>query len=155
VSDPGGIQQNEIEGIVTEALAQLYAQNLQILRLDVAERTICAQLAGILQQWFTKHAVHTEYNRHGVEPKDIELPDTQGVLTRNRVNPDIIVHQPGHDDENILVIEVKKSTNAVADDADLAKLAQIKRQIAYRYALFLRLSTGPDADERGVRVVWV
>ena len=75
---------------------------------------------------------HTEYNRHGVEPKDIELPNTQGVLTRNRVNPDIIVHQPGHDDEDILVIEVKKSTNAIPDDADLLKLEQIKRQIGYR-----------------------
>jgi len=86
VSDPTGIQQLAIKRIVTEGLAQLYAQNLQILQLDVAERTICAQLASILQRSFANHAVHAEYNRHGVAPKEIELPDSQGVLTRNRVN---------------------------------------------------------------------
>lgn len=149
------MQSSEIEGVVTKAIAELYSQNLQILQLDVAERTICAQLAGILQKLFVRHSVHAEYNRHGVEPKEIELPDAQGVLSRRRVNPDIIVHHPGHDAENILVIEVKKSTNAVSDDADLAKLEQIRRQLDYRYALFIRLSTGPEANEADVRVVWL
>jgi hypothetical protein len=79
----------------------------------------------------------------------------QGALTRNRVNPDIIIHQPGHDDENILVIEVKKSTNSILDDADLLKLEQIKRQIGYRYALFVRLFAGPDAELAKVRTVWL
>jgi hypothetical protein len=167
VSDPAGIQQIEIKGIITEALAQLYAENLRILQLDVAERTICTELKCILQRSFANHAVHTEYNKHGVLPKDIEPPNSQGTrrywqaahaairfLTR-KVYPDIIVHQVGHDDENILVIEVKKSTNATPDHADLAKLKQIKKEIAYRYALFIRVSTGPDAELAKVRTIWV
>lgn len=149
------MEQEDIERIVTAALADLYEQNLGILRLDVAERTICARLAALLQPYFDRHEVHTEYNRHGIEPKEIELPDAQGVLTTSRVHPDIIVHQPGHDDENILVIEAKKTTNAISDDADLAKLAQIKHQIGYRFALFLRLPAGPDAAAAGIRTVWV
>lgn len=149
------MEQEDIERIVTAALAALYEQNIGILRLDVAERTICARLAALLQAFFEQHEVHTEYNRHGVDPKEIQLPNAQGVLTTSRVHPDIIVHQPGHDEENILVIEAKKTTNVIPDEADLAKLAQIKRQIGYRFALFLRLPTGPDATVAGIRTIWV
>lgn len=147
--------QEEIERIISQALGRLYTENLDILQLDVAERTVCARLAAILQPYFRNHAVHAEYNRHGIEPKEIELPDGEGTLTRYRVNPDIVVHQPGHDRENVLVIEVKKSTNAISDHADLRKLGQIKAQIAYRYALFLRLTAGPEAKLADVRTIWV
>jgi hypothetical protein len=149
------MEQDEIERIVSAALAALYEQDIRILRLDVAERTICARLAALLQPSFARHQVHADYNRHGIYPKEIELPDAQGALTRNLVSPDIIVHQPGHDEENVLVIEAKKTTNAIPDEADLAKLAQIKSQIGYRFALFIRLSAGPDASAAGTRMIWV
>lgn len=149
------MERADVEQILTQALQALYAEELEIIRRDVAERTICGQLSRILQRSFAQHAVHTEYNRHGVDPKEIELPNENGILTRNRVNPDIVVHQPGHDRENIAVIEVKKSTNAVPDEADLVKLARIKHQIAYQHAVFLRLPTGDGADHRNIRVLWV
>lgn len=149
------MEQEDIQRIVSAGLTALYEQNLAILRLDIAERTICARLAALLQPSFDRHEVHTEYNRHGVDPKEIVLPDAQGVLTASRVYPDIIVHQPGHDEENILVIEAKKTTNVIPDEADLAKLAQIKRQIGYRFALFLRLPAGRDADAANIRTVWI
>jgi hypothetical protein len=53
------------------------------------------------------------------------------------------------------VIEAKKTTNIASDDADLHKLAQIKRQIGYRFALFLRLPAGPGAARDAVRLIWV
>ena len=149
------MEQEDIERIVTAALATLYEQNLGILRLDVAARTIWARLAALLQPSFDRHEVHTEYNRHGVFPQEIELPNAQGVPTTGRVHPDIVVQQPGHDEENILVIEAKKTTNAIPDEADLAKLAQIKRQIGYRFALFLRPPSGPGAAAACIRTVWV
>lgn len=86
------MEQEDIERIVTAALTTLYEQNVAILRLDVAERTICARLAALLQPSFNRHEVHTEYNRHGIDPKEIDLPNAQGVLTASRVYPDIIVH---------------------------------------------------------------
>ena len=155
MSSEGQLNQADIERILTEALQTLYAENLEILRLDVAERTICAQLTGILQGSFDLHSVHAEYNRHGVEPKAIALPNADGVLTIGRVNPDIIIHQPGHDEANILVIEVKKTTNPAPDDTDIAKLTQIKQQIGYRFAVFLRLPAGPTANPREIRIEWV
>lgn len=149
------MQEAEIEGILRAALEALYQEEIAILQRDVAERTICARLAAILQRSFEHHAVHAEYNRHGVDPKAIEVPDADGVLTRSRVSPDIIVHQPGHDDENLLVIEAKKTTNPVTDDADVAKLAQIKGQIGYRFAVFLRLPVGPHAEVAAVQSRWI
>jgi hypothetical protein len=146
------MDQDRVEGVLVEAVRTLYAENLDILKLDVAERTICAQLAAILQRSFPDHAVHAEYNRHGVHPKEILLPNAQGALTRNRVYPDLIVHQPGHDEQNVLVIETKKSTNPVGDEGDLAKLVQIKQQIGYSFAVFLRLATGAELDAQNIHL---
>lgn len=149
------MDRNDLTTILNAALNTLYVQERQIIMVDVAERTICARLAAILQRDFTDHAVHAEYNRYGIYPKEINLPDANGVLTANRVNPDIIVHQPGHDEENILVVEVKKTTNNLPDEPDLRKLEQIKHQIGYRFAVFLRLPAGQEADRDGVRMRWV
>jgi hypothetical protein len=54
-----------------------------------------------------------------------------------------------------LVIEVKKTTNPVADELDIEKLQLIKQQIGYEFAAFLRLPTGSDADPADVRIAWV
>lgn len=62
---------------------------------------------------------------------------------------------PGMTTTISLVIEAKKSTNPVTDDADVAKLAQIKGQIGYAFAVFLRLPTGPEADPADLRIIWI
>jgi hypothetical protein len=99
--------------------------------------------------------VHAEYNRHGVDPKEINLPGPDGVLTRARVFPDIIVHQVGHDAENILVIEAKKTSNRAPDEPDLDKLRLIKHSMNYRHAVFLRLPTGQGTRPENDRIRWV
>ncbi len=149
------MDQAEVEAILWTALEILYREELQIIQIDVGERMICGQLRGILQRFFPDHSVHAEYNRHGLEPKDIEMPNAEGELTATRVFPDIIVHQPMHDDANLLVIEVKKTTNTLSDDSDLAKLAQMKLQLGYGYAAFIRLQTGQGAEFTSVQVIWV
>ncbi|SLJ91208.1 hypothetical protein [Novosphingobium mathurense] len=149
------MNEQAIKETLSAAVATLQNEEAAILAFDVGERTICACLAGILKRAFDRHSVHVEYNRHGVFPKEIELPDGAGELTDRRVFPDIIVHQPGHDDANLLVVEVKKTTNPVSDDLDIAKLRQIKRQIGYEFAVFLRLPTGPDADPADLRFIWI
>lgn len=149
------MKQDEIGHILIESIEALYAEDLVILRLDISERALCNQLRAILQRSFANHAVHAEYNRHGIHPKEIELPDAEGLLTLARVFPDIIVHQPLHDEENLLVLETKKSTNPIGDDADLAKLAQMKHQLGYQCAAFIRLSTGPSASFDNIELLWV
>ena len=149
------MNEQAINATMLAAVATLQQEEALILAFDVGERTICTCLAAILKRTFNDHSVHVEYNRHGVYPKEIELPGADGAPTMARVFPDIIVHQPGHDDANLLVIEVKKTTNPVNDDLDLAKLNQIKQQIGYEFAVFLRLPTGPGADPADLRIIWV
>jgi hypothetical protein len=146
---------DNIKAIVEEAVVTLYAEEATILEFDVGERTVCACLAAILKRSFDQHSVHVEYNRHGVYPKDIELPQSDGSLSHARVYPDIIVHLPGVDESNLLVIEVKKTTNQLPDDLDVAKLGQIKQQIGYQFAVFIRLATGENASLAEVRFTWV
>ena len=149
------MDQDYLAAILNAALDTLYEQERDAIRFDVAERTICARLAAILQASFGDHAVHAEYNRHGVRPKEISLPNADGVLTDTLVSPDIVVHQPGHDRQNILVVEVKKTTNNLPDDGDVWKVGQIKEQIGYHFAVFLRLPAGRNAERNDVRMIWV
>jgi len=149
------MERKDLEELLIGAVKELYEEELQIIQLDVSERTICAQLRGILQRSFPHHAVHTEYNRHGILPKEIEMPNAEGALTRTRVFPDIIVHQPTHDEENLLIIETKKSTNPISDDGDIAKLEQMKYQLGYSFAAFLRLPAGPAASPADLRILWI
>ena len=60
-----------------------------------------------------------------------------------RVLPDIIVHQRGTDDNNLLVVEIKKEQNSSRqkDENDRNKLrAFVKPPYNYEYGLFLKLS---------------
>jgi len=148
------MDKTEMEAILHKALRALYDENSEIINFDIGERTLCSQLACILQRYFRQHSVHVEYNRHGVDPKDIELPDSNGELTTRHVYPDVIVHQPGHDDENLLVIEAKKTSNTESDRYDLIKLEKIRDQLGYRFAVFIRLSVGQDAKVDGVQFRW-
>lgn len=73
-------------------------------------------------------------------PKSVEADDT----TATTVYPDIIVHRRGLDD-NLLVIEMKKTANLQSQsrDFDLDKLRAFQRErYHYQYALYLQLRTG-------------
>jgi hypothetical protein len=144
-----------IKTTVMTALHTLYEEEAAILQFDIGERTICACLAAILKRSFGGHSVHVEYNRRGVVPKDIEYPDSMGNLVCQRVFPDIVVHQPGHDEANLLVLEVKKTTNPAPDDLDIMKLEHIKQKMHYAHAVFLRLPTGPNLSWDDFRAVYV
>jgi hypothetical protein len=67
------------------------------------------------------------------------------------VFPDIIVHQRGVSN-NLLVIEIKKSTSKVGSNFDYSKLKEFKSQHGYSHALFLRFITGCTEDEVGVDI---
>jgi len=151
------VDRAELEPLITAALTQLYEQEQDIIRQDANERTICSSLAWIMRPQFPKHRVHAEYNRRGegVEPKELEWPDNDGNPTHKTVFPDIIVHHPGHDRENLLVIEVKKTTNGNGDEGDLAKLDKLCWQLRYRHGLFLRLPAGKGAAFDGITMQWI
>lgn len=56
------------------------------------------------------------------------------------VYPDIIIHHRGTDD-NLVVIEIKKTTSQEANDFDRRKLLAFREQLRYCHAVALLLKT--------------
>lgn len=131
----------EIERALNEALGVLLEKDAFILRADANERAISHRLAIYLEPYFDGWNVDCEYNRNHDDPKRIEIPrrnvrndDTQA----RTVFPDIIVHKRDTD-ENLLVIEMKKTTSQETDDFDLHKLDAFKKQLGYTFAVFVKV----------------
>ena len=94
-------------------LLKLKKNDWKLLKSDVNERSITHKLAIYLQENFPNFDVDCEYNRDGLDPKMLNLP-VSNILDNDTeaktVFPDIIIHERGTKN-NILVIEVKKSSN--------------------------------------------
>lgn len=140
------INEDEIEKLVKNAIDRLLADDGDLLRNDVNERSITHRLACYLQELFPKWNVDCEYNRNHdktkkllTDRKKVGINDTEGTT----VFPDIIVHKR-ISQENLLVIEVKKTTNASKNKFDIDKLDAFKKELHYKHALFLRLKAGKD-----------
>jgi hypothetical protein len=140
---------------------KLLEKDDHLLRVDINERSICHRLAAYLQEQFYDWNVDCEYNRNaadtgslhaakelGIPVDSVQSDDTDSIT----VFPDIIVHKRGTSN-NLLVVEVKKTTNQALDGFDIGKLCRFKRQLHYSYALFLRFTTGQD--NIGVRDEWI
>ena len=128
-----------------EALKCLLSDDSYLLENDVNERSISHRLAMYLQRLFDSWHVDCEYNKNhditkklGSYPKTLEINDADAKT----VYPDIIVHKRGTS-ENLVVIEVKKSTNNVNNNYDKQKLKAFKGELGYCYAVALTLRTGP------------
>jgi hypothetical protein len=152
----------EVEEILTASLAELLSRDALLLENDVSERAITHKLAEYLQRRIPDLNVDCEYNRNVVkgfyEPKAIfVLKDTtQARLTRDfaidellelSVYPDIIVHRRGTNNENLLVVEVKKKGSRIDHGHDHSKLAAFtenseQNSYHYKFGAFVLLETG-------------
>ena len=137
----------DVDARVRCAFDALEHRDLHLLENDANERTICARLAMYLQSVFPGYDVDVEYNRHGMDPKRIGVnPEGDEEL----VYPDLVVHHRGNDDCNLLIIEVKKSSNPETRHRDRAKLEGCVKQFKYRFAVLVDLRVGvlPTARRR-------
>jgi hypothetical protein len=144
-----------MEKLVSDSLDLLFSKDSGLLERDVAERAIAAKLAEYLGSFFPKHHVDVEYNRHGLEPKQVQLPPGCRGGGIRRIFPDVIVHQRGHDNENLLVIQIKKETNHESRDCDRAIIEAMKREFQYERGLLIELPSGPDATKRKPHLEWL
>jgi len=137
----------DIAARVRAAVGALLEVDALLFRVDANERSLTHRLALHLTAAFPGWDVDCEYNRKGFDQKKIihELGGEGEPNSTNgsRVFPDIIVHHRTKP-ENLLVIEVKKSTSDRSDDADLHKLQLLRAQLGYTHALFLRLVCGVE-----------
>lgn len=142
--------------------------DLCLLENDVSERAIVHKYAEYLQQEFTDWNVDCEYNKNFDNPKlcnawkqkkeeiikKIQRAtglERQGKLERLlqvgvSVYPDIIIHHRGTDD-NLLVIEAKKTMNDTDYEIDKEKLKECKSSLEYQFACFLTFRTKRDEDK--------
>ncbi len=145
----------EIELIIKSALDELHCRDSLILEMDVNERSISHKLAIYLEKFFDGWSVDCEYNRNHDHPKRLEFHASNilsdDVFART-VFPDIIVHKR-HTDENLLVIEMKKSTSPVSKDFDLEKLNAFKIQLNYQFAVFIKIGIGAPVERYPIE--WV
>lgn len=123
-------------------------EQAQLLENDASEQAISHQLAMKLNLHFPDWDVDCEYNRRmEVVKKLIYAVSPTGEASERNVVPDIIIHRR-MTTENLLAVEIKKSTNQEQSFKDLAKLSAFRDQLGYQNSLFIRFLTG--ANNAGV-----
>ena len=139
------MEQGNVKERLTAALGGLCARDGHLLCVGAHERAIIHRLGMYLQDQFCGWHVDCEYNRHGHDPKTLQLNECE-FDRESSVYPDIIVHKRGPEGPNLLVIEVKKDPyiNGEGVQRDLRKLDAYKKRLSYTYAVFLKVWTGAN-----------
>jgi hypothetical protein len=132
----------DVSAAIIDALRTLLDEDEYLFQNDVHERTIGACLAWYLKPHFPGWHVDPEYNKHGSDPKKVAW---RAHGRRSIVVPDIIVHHRGPEGPNLLVIQIKKSSNDETSGDDMAKLRGMRADLDYAHALFVRFGVGQDA----------
>jgi len=143
-----------IQKILKVVISRFLDEESQLLINNSSEQAITHKLAVLLENKFPNWNIDCEYNRDQNTIKRLMYAiSPHGEVEERNVVPDIIVHKR-MTSNNLLVIEVKKSTNTESDERDLAKLNAFKEQLGYQEALFVRFVTGEETP--GVqRIEWV
>jgi len=140
------LDQRVINEGVQRAADILLKHDSLLLELDVNERSITHKFAEYLQAEFPEWHVDCEYNRRENLPKVLQVAAAEPVraddTNAKTVYPDIIVHHR-NTGENLLVIEIKKSSNPDPGAWDRKKLEAFKEDDDYKYlyAIFLKFET--------------
>ena len=125
-------------------LEEFVDEQAQLLRNDASEQAISHQLAMKFSLHFPDWDIDCEYNRSmEVVKRLIYAVSPTGEASERNVVPDIIIHRRMTND-NLLAVEIKKSTNQEHSFKDLAKLAAFREQLGYQNSLFVRFLTGEN-----------
>ena len=163
----------EVEKNLETALNRLKKNDGFLLEHNVCERSIAHKIAQYLTPLFPEHDVDCEYNSN-VEAdsgkKYIKLlkstaarygllrnEDEDDEIVYRNVFPDIIVHKRGLNENNLLIIELKKSSSSKSFDYDIEKLKRYTSQdddntFSYSFGVLVYLGV---ADKVGSdRINW-
>ncbi|OOE38430.1 hypothetical protein BZG06_16250, partial [Salinivibrio kushneri] len=125
-------------------LDEFVNEQAQLLKNDASEQAISHQLAMKLAPHFFNWHVDCEYNRKmEVVKRLIYAVSPTGEACERNVVPDIIIHKR-MTAENLLAVEIKKSTNQEHSFKDQAKLTAFRDQLGYQNSLFIRFLSGED-----------
>jgi hypothetical protein len=139
------MNREEIKSRLDEALRRLAEKDRYLLEKDLSERCIASRLAMYLQMKFPMYSVDVEYNRDGDTTKRLGLPDECAKLRNESgeglVMPDVIVHRRGPEGPNILVLELKKTTNRLAPGCDRKRILALRDKHGYHYGALIECET--------------
>ena len=148
----------EVRSRLAKAVTSLNASDRYLLENDVSERCIAARLAMYLQSLFPDYMVDVEYNRAAASPKRLNLPDEcanfRDTNGRSLVVPDIIVHTRGPKGPNVLVLELKKSTNSEGPECDQKRIHAFVSQLGYMCGALVACETRSDQNHVATITDW-
>ncbi|MBA7694558.1 hypothetical protein ES703_103169 [subsurface metagenome] len=148
---------DDVKEKVEYGMRLLRDNDQDLFAVNVNERTITHKLAEYLQNQFKDYNVDCEYNRYEDATKKLKSIKNRVLNIRNlktyeierliwedkdsiTVYPDIIIHTRRRSYNNLLVIEVKKSSNNIDKDFDISKIKELmKTPYNYKYGLFLMI----------------
>jgi hypothetical protein len=157
-----------------ESVQQVINDDSYLLHHDISERAISHRLAMYLAYEFKDFDVDCEYNGNidadngrkyiyilNARAKELGLQNIQGEddeTSFRGVYPDIIVHKRGMNgaDNNLLIIEIKKSSSQVNGEWDAEKLSRFtsseyENRFEFRYGAFVKFNVG---EQVGYTVEW-
>ena len=121
----------EVKDRIIKCINKMYKNDSDLLTKNIYEVTISCKLAQYLFSAFSDYDVDCEYDKHKNNKKEFEI-DNQ--ISERR--PDILIHKRGNDDNNLAVIEIKKSTSSGNRQLDYKKLKSMTLQTGkYRYKI--------------------
>lgn len=153
------MEREEVRKRVENALRNVADNDQHLLEYDLGERCIASRLAMYLQMEFPEYCVDVEYNRDGAVPKRLGLPDACANY-RNKDGealavPDVIVHRRGPRGPNVLVLELKKTTNPDPRACDRERVRAFRAQLGYSFGALIECETR-QGHKPGIRVLeWV
>jgi hypothetical protein len=154
---------------LTEALREVLDNDQHLLKYDINEPAISHRLAVYLDSKFPGFNVDCEYNgnidadsgrkyihilkRRAKQLGILKEGEEEQEFLYRCVLPDIIVHKRGHNgsENNLLIIEVKKSSNSNKGDWDAEKLSRFtsseyENSFNYRYGVFVKFTVEKELN---------
>lgn len=143
---------DDLRKALSFAVHEVMTSDRALLKQRVSERAVMFHLGRYLAERLAlppSLSIDVEYNRatpaglikrllsDDVFEREIVRQHKQHELQRDfrYVLPDLIVHDREAETNNVLVVEIKIDASENAARLDVAKLASIRRQLAYRNAV--------------------
>ncbi|MGI8316876.1 hypothetical protein [Halobacillus mangrovi] len=151
---------------INKAISKFYSRDEYLLINNLNERTIAHKFASYLQVEFDNYDVDCEYNKNVDEDngaKNIYIVKNEAEELKRKIKqetefddieytvisiyPDIVIHKRGGNDNNLLIIEIKKSSNNLDFSYDHKKLQcytenSTPNSLKYKFGLFIEFETG-------------
>jgi hypothetical protein len=143
-----------LEEILNLAIDELFENHIELLEVNVSERSLTHHFANSISSKISGYHVDVEYNRHQFDIKKIMIENrltSDRTIEARTVFPDIIVHHRKSDNQNLLVIEVKKPRESI--EYDLRKLGIFMRDFNYQFAA--SVSIGMNNKKLIRKIIWV